>query len=338
MAPVKEKTRTKSISKSSKKSNSDPQLECEKCEKSVNNLICCERCVKWLCLVCAGNMSDDTYKLLKQEDITWFCIPCRGPAVQAAQTDKLIEDRCKHYLMKAMEEICNVKSELKGDIQNMSNKVDKLTEKVDGLDNLREDLTTVKEQVVATVKDLQRDVVDLKSKPEIESNGNIESLKQKISSLETQLDKNKEETSREITQRELRKQNVIVFNVPQSRAEDSANRNQQDSEYFMRLCNELKLDDIEITGVTRLHPGSTQNQDEDNPKPLRIRVRTEQMRTQILSKARLLKMSDNEVHRKIYIKRDMTPLERAEAVKSREKQRERERGEGRGQERAQNKH
>ena len=41
--------------------------------------------------------------------MTWFCSPCRGLAVQAAQTDRLIEDRCKHYMAKAMEEIHCVK-------------------------------------------------------------------------------------------------------------------------------------------------------------------------------------------------------------------------------------
>ena len=61
-------------------------------------------------------MSEVKYAILKEDDMTWFCTPCRGLAVQAAQTDKLIEDRCRHYMAKAMEEIHCVKTELKEDI------------------------------------------------------------------------------------------------------------------------------------------------------------------------------------------------------------------------------
>ena len=55
----------------------------------------CERCVKWICLVYA-NVSEAKFNHLKDDDLNWFCTTCRGPVVQAAQTDKLIEDRCEH--------------------------------------------------------------------------------------------------------------------------------------------------------------------------------------------------------------------------------------------------
>ena len=56
-------------------------------------------------LTCVGNVTEAKYAFLKDEDLNWFCALCRGPAVQAAQTDKLIEDRRKRYMVKAMEEI-----------------------------------------------------------------------------------------------------------------------------------------------------------------------------------------------------------------------------------------
>ena len=79
----------------------------------------CEQCAKWIYLVCA-NISEAKFNLLKDDDMNWFCITCRGPAIQAAQTVKLIEDRCKHYMTKAMEEIKKVKSELKGEIKSVN--------------------------------------------------------------------------------------------------------------------------------------------------------------------------------------------------------------------------
>ena len=61
-----------------------------------------------------ANVSEAKFNLLKDDDLNWFCTTCRGPVVQAAQTDKLVEDRCEHYTMKAFEEINKAKSELKG--------------------------------------------------------------------------------------------------------------------------------------------------------------------------------------------------------------------------------
>ena len=86
--------------------------------------------------------------------MNWFCITCLGPAIQAAQTDKLTEDRCKHYMTKAMEEIKKVKSELKGDIKSMNTRVNKLTEDVTDLKRLKDD--------ISTIKDLQEDLTSLK--------------------------------------------------------------------------------------------------------------------------------------------------------------------------------
>ena len=58
--------------------------------------------------------------------------------MQAAQTDKLIEDRCEPYMMKAFEEIS------KGDIKSVSTKVSKLAEEVPDLKRLKDDIAEVK--------------------------------------------------------------------------------------------------------------------------------------------------------------------------------------------------
>ncbi|KAI0210881.1 hypothetical protein LSAT2_004349, partial [Lamellibrachia satsuma] len=111
----------------------------------------CERCAKWICHVCA-NISEAKFNLLKDDDINWFCITCRSPVIQAAQTDKLIEDRCKHYMSKAMEEIKKVKSVLKGNIKSVNTRV-KLTEDVTDLKRLKDD--------ISTIKDLREDLASL---------------------------------------------------------------------------------------------------------------------------------------------------------------------------------
>ena len=143
MAPVKEKSKSRPSSQSStstkpKKSVNETQLSCDTCSKHVDEMLQCERCAKWVCLVCA-NISKAKFNLLNDDDMNWFCITCRGPAIQAAYTNKLIENRCKHYMTKAMEEIKKVKIELKGDIKSANTRVNKLTEDVTDLKRLKDD-------------------------------------------------------------------------------------------------------------------------------------------------------------------------------------------------------
>ena len=74
-----------------------------------------------------------------------------------------------------------------------------------------------------------------------------------------------------------------------------------------------------MVAVTRLQTSkNSESTDKEKPKPLRIKVKTEQMRTLILSKARLLAKSENKKFYNIFLKRDVTPLERAEMQRNRE--------------------
>ena len=203
-------------------------------------------------------------------------------------------------MTKAMEEIKKVKSELKGDIKSVNTRVNKLTEDVTDLKRLKDD--------ISTIKDLREDLASLKET--LGEPNSYSSDVQKQLSMKSELERNKEETSREITQRDTRKTNIIAFNVPESKSDDPDNRKQHDQESFLQLCRELKLDDVEVIAVTRLQTSTnSESTDQEKPKPLRIKVKTEQMRTLILSKARLLAKSENKKFQSIFLKRDATQAE-----------------------------
>ena len=220
---------------------------------------------------CAGIMSDVKYAILKEDDLTWFCIPCRGLAVQAAQTDKLIEDRCRHYMAKATEEIHCVKTELNEDIRAVTTDVTKLVEDVGIIKNeitkicsLREDMEEIKKSAAVSNRDQE-----------------VDQLKDKISQMSIDLEKGKEDASREMKQREIRRHNIIAFKVPEGNSKDIDNRKQHDREYFKHVCDDLKLDGIEVTGITRLKSQNAKPDEIEKPRPLRIRLRTEDMKIQI---------------------------------------------------------
>ena len=166
-------------------------------------------------------MSEAKFNLLKDDDLNWFCATCQDLAVQAAQTDKLIEDRCEPYMMKAFEEISKVKSELKGVIKSVNTKVSKLTEEVTDLKRLKDNITEV--------KDMEDELTSLKNS--LDSGGKscsntsvVEDLKKQLLKMKADLERNKEDTSKEITQRTIRRNKIVAFNIPESKSEDPDNK------------------------------------------------------------------------------------------------------------------
>ena len=93
-----------------------------------------------------------------------------------------------------------------------------------------------------------------------------------------------------------------------------------DRERFKQLCHEMKIEGIRVTGVTRLKAVPARATDaKPPPRSLRVRVENEAMRAEIINKGRTLAKSENEATRLVFLKRDMTPMERADLKKSREK-------------------
>ena len=77
-----------------------------------------------------------------------------------------------------------------------------------------------------------------------------------------------------------------------------------------------------MTGITRLQSQNAKPDEIEKPRPLRIRLRTEDMKIQILQNAKHLATS--ETNRNVHLKRDMTFLERTQAARTREARKTRE--------------
>ena len=283
--PGKEKERLKSTggaSGSTKKSTQDANLHCDKCKSAVQSLICCERCSLWMCMSCAGILSEAKFAILKEDDMTWFCTPCRGLAVQAAQTDKLIEDRCRHYMTIAMDEIHCVKNELKKDIRAVSTSVTQIVEDIDTL---------------------KRDMKDHQDK--VNSTANYQDP--------TFLNKTKQlirEETQEIRMRELRECNLIITNmVEEDRNTESGTATEEDSDMARvndMIKNVLQLDDVEVTHVSRLP-----KPDSDERKRLvMVKLASREQRNKVLKNKAKLKREIN--WKDVYVSCDMTKNEKHE--------------------------
>ena len=205
-----------------------------------------------------------------------------------------------------MQEIQSVKVELKADIGSVNAKVMEATDEIHG----------IKTQLNKVTGELKADILDLQEHGLKASNDETTALKEQVAELQADM--------REMTQRDIRKTNLVVFNLPESEAEDAENRKSHDKERFLQLCDEMDIEGITVTGVTRLQASAQRGQAgatnvNPAPRPLRVRVESEAMRTKVVNQGRVLRMSENESTRQVFLKRDMTPLERADMRCRREK-------------------
>lgn len=83
-----------------RKKNSSPAeaRTCKSCRKVSNevndDMIVCERCEKFVCMVCAEILSSEYIIVQKSSHLHWFCSGCENAALTAVKEDRLIEEKC----------------------------------------------------------------------------------------------------------------------------------------------------------------------------------------------------------------------------------------------------
>lgn len=113
---------------------------------------------------------------------------------------------------------------------------------------------------------------------------------------------------KEIQDREERKYNVILYQVPESEESEPLARKDQDTKYLETLCKDALQVKVEFTNVIRLGKIS----DHVKIRPVRAIMNSVPQVTSILQAAKKLADQENASYRNISINKDMTPLEREE--------------------------
>jgi len=124
--------------------------------------------------------------------------------------------------------------------------------------------------------------------------------------------KQKEETSpnvdenvAELREHERRKNNIIVFNIEESSKDDGEERKQDDKAAVHDILFELNIA-TELSKPVRL---GLKRDGSSYPRPMRITVEDETMKWNVLKEAKNLRNAREEALKKVYMKKDMTPLE-----------------------------
>ena len=92
---------------------------------------------------------------------------------------------------------------------------------------------------------------------------------------------NTKEVLKELEDRERRAKSIVLFNVPESEAEDAATRKSHDITMTKNICvEELKVDDIQVENAIRLGKKDT-NQNE-SARPMRIGLKSQTSKYEVL--------------------------------------------------------
>ena len=113
-------------------------------------------------------------------------------------------------------------------------------------------------------------------------------------------------------EKESKKKNIVMFNLPESTKEVALNRYQEDMDRCGKIfTRELEIQDLTVEKIIRLG----KKKDNGN-RPLLIKLGSETDRNTVLSKAKKLRYSEEFV--RVYLAKDMTEMEREKDKKLRQ--------------------
>ena len=282
---------------------SELDSDCWKCRMCLKNfcddndkLAVCERCSKPVCLACS-DLSEKDYANLSSENcpFLWCCQVCKAPALKAMKTDNDIEQKCK-------EQFELLSSELREEMKSMKDRIDSLEKKNDP-PNLKQTISELIQEKLSEIK------------------GSGESSERTYANVVAGADGTKKDNSQivkdsigEINDRERRKLNIIIYNVEESKSDDLEERKKHDLKEANDLVKEIGVNDrVNISRPVRLFK-SKKPEHVNKPRPLRVMVESEEQRRLILQGLKNVEEGKKSKLKTIFMKRDMTPLERQERM------------------------
>ena len=110
----------------------------------------------------------------------------------------------------------------------------------------------------------------------------------------------------ELEERDRRKKNLMFLSMEESESDDADTRKTHDIMCVKEICEELG-EDVNVEKAVRLGEKKS-----DEVRRLKITFTAPEMKRNVLMKAKNLRSSKNEKSKKIFIKPDLTPFQRAE--------------------------
>ena len=307
------------------------------CDKQIENKVLflnCAGCEGTVCVPCS-KIPPQLAAVLQAGPIPgfqWTCPSCTKtlPTIRKMeQTLEEIKDKNETRMTALESKIDSVMQKIDDTVENkiraempklQATVEESVTQSINA--NITEKLNAVEQRMDTLVADKMREIDD-KMKV-LENQGNevdVEKIRQEIEdkieekippnllqqqdSPNTQMKKTLATVTAEMKDREERKKNLVLYNVPEPETNIKEERIKEDKEFFRTLCKDtlgVKLDTNSIVKTARFG-----EKDMEKPRPLWISLRTEDIKRRVFSK--LAKLQGSE-HDYISFNHDMTKLER----------------------------
>jgi hypothetical protein len=136
--------------------------------------------------------------------------------------------------------------------------------------------------------------------------------------IQQEVEKKVGEAFEEMKERESRKLNLILVNVPESEAETGEERQKEDIRQVKELVGKLEVQTGDLGLANPIRMGKRIIGKASKPRVLRITVKSEEAKKTLLAKANKLSEESVPKGKRVYISCDRTPKEREDYKKLRE--------------------
>ena len=228
-----------------------------------------------------------------------FATPCKDPARIAVLEDKCIEDKCKEYTDKLHHKLRS----LELNIQQKAESSD------------LQELQKRMEECERNIKRLQEDKQEGQTWADI-----VESNEKRT--MEEVVEKSLKDRDSEEKERQNRRKNIIIFELPESKKSEPEDRKEEDVNKFVGLCkNKIKINmtNDHIERAIRLGKVT-----EDKDRPLLITLKDENKKREVFQNLNKLRYAGAPFN-KVIITHDLTKKQKEELKDKIEEAQEKER-------------
>lgn len=300
------------------KTTACPCLSCGLNIGKKDKAVGCEFCGKWEHITCA-NVSEIMYEEMKKvQNLHWFCSKCNSQVIvllkdvgevqkrqdMAEEKINVVSDevnKMRESLLDIKKEIVNINSGLSSVLMGDAAMEEFKHEFETEMKKLKNDLNDQNEQINSKVNDKSSWAEVVKQQVDISLN----SVSDNINKVQEQIQNSREDAAEE-RDKEQRRNNIILYKVPESDESRTEDRTKQDMFFALGMFNNvLNVGSTEddVLAIYRLGPRG------DTSRPLLIKLSSHHNKNMIMESLYKLRNAEAK-YKNIVVSHDLTKKER----------------------------
>ena len=297
----------------SKKGASESKDNCAACCKSVGdeNWLSCNICDKWFHAKCM-NIKEDAYKVLQQiESCHWFLRSCNQGIGKVIPTLMSLNEKLgtlENKITNADIHIEKVKDDVKA-VSSELNKVKAVVE--DQLSKNNNEISLLKQKVDKINEQLDQHPVNFNEIVKQQVSESLEAVNDNIQVVQTTIQETRAQAA-EQRDKENRRNNIILYKVPESDAARAEDRNKADVTFCLNLFNrglQAGIAEDDLVNVFRL--GRRDQSNSVASRPLMVQLTSYTFKNLIMESLYRLRHAEQK-YKDVIIAHEMTRTERDE--------------------------